>query len=77
MKLILYTGPQCCLCDQALDLIEELPASYNVQVDKVNIRDAADLYHLYAVKIPVLKRMDSNQELAWPFDLASLRTFLA
>ncbi|MFW8589731.1 glutaredoxin family protein [Glaciecola sp. 2405UD65-10] len=76
MKLILYTGPQCSLCDDALDLYHQLPAS-QWEVSKINIRDSVDLYHLYAVKIPVFKRSDTQEELHWPFDLATLRIFLA
>lgn len=77
MKVVLYSGPQCSLCDDALVLFSQLPQAESVEVNKVNIRDSVDLYHQYAVKIPVVKRTDTNQELAWPFDLAELRTFLA
>lgn len=78
VKLTLYTGPQCSLCDLALDIIEQ----YNqlslreIKLTKVNIRDSHDLYHMYGARIPVLKHNDSQAELAWPFDLDNLVQFV-
>ena len=80
MKIVLYTGPHCSLCDKALALINEL--KMDVEVEKINIRDSVDLYHLYGSRIPVVKRKDmqvtqSNDDLAWPFTLEQLRAYLA
>ena len=80
MKVVLYTGPHCSLCDKALALIDEL--KMDVELEKINIRDSADLYHLYGARIPVVKRNDmqttqSNSDLGWPFTLEQLRAYLA
>ena len=77
MQINLYTGPQCGLCDDAKALIETLPENKKPSVKLINIRDDAALYHLYAVRIPVLKRLDNNNELGWPFDIDMLEQFLA
>jgi len=77
MQVNLYTGPQCCLCDDAKALIDSLPAEYRPEVTLCNIREDANLYHLYAVRIPVLKRVDNEQELGWPFDQSQLIQFLS
>ena len=77
MKLILYTGPNCCLCDDAVAIIASLPQSSAPVVEKVNIRDSAELYHLYALRIPVLKVEGSDDELGWPFTLEQLESFIA
>jgi hypothetical protein len=75
MKLTLFTGPQCHLCDLAVDVINSLHGP-TLTVEKVNIRDNTEYYHLYAVRIPVLRREDTQQELGWPFDKQQLETFI-
>ncbi len=78
MKIIFYTGPQCGLCDLADELLAQLPQD-NIDIEKVNIRQSSDLYHLYGARIPVLKIETQNgpKELGWPFDLKQLESFLA
>ncbi|MDM7860871.1 glutaredoxin family protein [Alteromonas sp. ASW11-36] len=75
MQLILFTGPQCHLCDLALVELEQV---HNVtfSVEKRNIRENPDDYHLYAVRIPVLKRRDNDLELGWPFTAQDIERFL-
>jgi glutaredoxin len=80
MKITLYTGPNCSLCDNAIALINEL--NVDVDVEKINIRESVDLYHLYGARIPVIKRHDKptntmGEDLGWPFTLAQLRAYLA
>lgn len=92
MKLILYTGPQCELCDHAVAIIGQL--DQNIELEKVNVRDSTALYHLYGARIPVIKKgaelarnnndtptnntlNSSTFELAWPFSLTQLKAFIA
>ena len=75
VKLILYTGPQCHLCDLALLELEQVQ-NPEFSVEKRNIRENPDDYHLYAVRIPVLKRTDNNNELGWPFTTHDIEQFL-
>lgn len=78
MKIILYTGPHCSLCDDAIALIDAL--DIDVELEKINIRKSTDLYHLYGSRIPVVKHGDkehaSAEELGWPFTIEQLRAFL-
>ncbi|MFT5542907.1 MAG: hypothetical protein ACI97K_001585 [Glaciecola sp.] len=81
VKVILFTGPNCSLCDLAIDIVGQFNAdvmniSAQIELQKTNIRESADLYHLYGARIPVLKRTDANDELGWPFTLESLVEFL-
>jgi hypothetical protein len=95
VKLILYTGPNCCLCDLAIDIIDKFNVQNadptikstfqhspsgsqleSVELEMINIRDSAGLYHLYASRIPVLKKADDESELGWPFTLEDLIEFL-
>jgi hypothetical protein len=83
MKLILYTGPQCELCEQAANLIDKLDIT--IELEKVNIRNSPQLYHRYGARIPVICKVapetcDSahvdTKELGWPFSLEQLRAFI-
>lgn len=75
MNVVLFTGPECHLCDLAMVEIENLN-NQHLNVEKRNIRDNAQDYHLYAVKIPVLKRVDTGAELNWPFTQHDIATFI-
>jgi hypothetical protein len=80
MKITLYTGPQCELCDQAIALLEQIDCPF--ELEKVNIRDSVELYHLYGARIPVIKKNDDieqavDKDLGWPFTLEQLRAFIA
>ena len=76
-KIMFYSGPHCHLCDLAQALIDQLPAGSIDELTKVDISKDHQAYHLYAVRIPVLKRVDNQQELGWPFDLEQLKGFLS
>ena len=76
MKLFFYTGPQCSLCDLADEELKATTHYATLQIEKVNIRNSTDLYHLYGARIPVLKREDNNKEIGWPFSCADLEEFL-
>lgn len=76
MDVILYTGKDCCLCEQAESLLKNLQNVSACNVSKVDIRSTTDLYHLYGARIPVLFRQDNNQELPWPFDESQLKEFM-
>lgn len=76
MKIFFYTGPQCSLCDLAVIELKNTSSFNALEVEKVNIRESTDLYHLYGARIPVLKREDNNKEIGWPFSREDLEEFL-
>ena len=57
--------------------VQQLPVDAIGNLEKVDISKDHQAYHLYAVRIPVLKRTDDQSELGWPFDLTQLETFLS
>lgn len=75
MNLVLYTGPQCHLCDLAMRELEILN-NLSIEVELINIRESTEHYHLYATRIPVLQRTDNRQELGWPFNAEQIRSFI-
>jgi len=76
VKIYFYTGPHCSLCDLADVEIARTSMSSSLTIEKVNIRQSTELYHLYGARIPVLKRDDNNKEIGWPFTTADLEEFL-
>ena len=66
----------CHLCDVAVSvLVSHIdPAMYEVY--QVDIADDDQLMEQYALSIPVLVDVESQQALNWPFDTAQLQGFL-
>jgi len=72
--LLLYTTGGCHLCERAETLIR---GAVGVSVGLVEIADDAELLERYGVRIPVLRRVDTGEELDWPFDVVAIRRLLA
>lgn len=64
--VILYTTAGCHLCELAQDILQSLPAKYELNIIPTEIGDDDALVERYGIKIPVLKFTD-NSELNWPF----------
>ena len=80
MKLILYGTDGCHLCEEAEQLLNRVLATatptLSFEVEHADIALADELMTLYGVRIPLLKKEESGEELGWPFDEASLSHFL-
>ena len=76
IKIYLYSTLGCHLCEQALGLLDPFLNAGLVVVEEVDIADSDELMELYGVSIPVLKRHDNAEELAWPFDQNQFKAFL-
>ena len=66
-NLKLYSTSYCHLCEQAEDMLISLVKQHPITWQTIEIIDDEVLLGLYGNSIPVLKRVDTNQELAWPF----------
>lgn len=73
-KLVLYGTLGCHLCEQAEKLIQSVT---DAVVSVVEIADDPQLLERYGIRIPVLQRLDTEEELGWPFDAAAIRHWLA
>ena len=71
-ELVLFSRPDCHLCDVAAELIE----AESLKFTKANIEVDIDLISRYGTRIPVLLRTDTQAELGWPFTAHLLRSFL-
>lgn len=73
VQLKLYGMEHCHLCEEA----EKVIRMAGLTAINVDIAEDAHLYEKYAMRIPVLQRMDNGAELGWPFDSAAMLRFLA
>lgn len=79
MKLILYSGPHCELCDQVEAMLDHLAASglRELSWQRLDVTTTRQLKKHYGLRIPVLYREDTNTELAWPFTEQCLFEFIS
>lgn len=52
--IVIYGKPDCCLCDDAKPLVEELAGAYGLDVRLVNITADPQLSAAYRYRIPVV-----------------------
>lgn len=71
IKFVLY-GTTCChLCEQA----EAVLQAVGVKAEHIDIAEDDALLEKYGVRIPVVKREDTGEELGWPFDGYAVKRF--
>ena len=75
MQVQLLGTQGCHLCEQAHALLQSFVFE-GLQVELVDIMDDPVWLNAYALSIPVLRRVDSNTELAWPFSVLQIAHFL-
>ncbi len=76
LDLTLYSGSECCLCDLAKSLLENVMKQRPHELTTIDVKAERQYFHQYGARIPVLLRNDNNQELEWPFDKTQLVEFL-
>ena len=65
----------CHLCEVAEAELMPL-VEHGLLVELVDIGDSERLFESYALRIPVLRRVDSGAELDWPFSVERVVSFL-
>jgi glutaredoxin len=73
MKVQYYTKEGCPLCDEGLAI---LCTFSGLEIECIDIEEDPDVYGAFAVRIPVIKRMDGDAELGWPFDREDVEKFI-
>jgi hypothetical protein len=76
INLALYSTSHCHLCEIAESLLKKLAAKYDLKCAVIEIADDSQLSALYEAKIPVLKRLDNNMEIYWPFSETDIELFI-
>lgn len=82
ISLNLYTTSHCHLCEEAKAMLVELSMigldkKFDLYWVEIEISEDAALLELYGLKIPVIKRLDVNHELSWPFSSADIQTLIS
>ena len=72
----LYSTSHCHLCEKAELFLSNLTLKYDIAWNLVEITDDSQLLMLYEIKIPVLKRLDTNTEICWPFSEADIELLI-
>jgi glutaredoxin-related protein len=70
--VILYGTDFCHLCDEAEAVVREV----GIAADFIDIAENDALLEKYGTRIPVLQRVDTGEELGWPFDATAITRFL-
>lgn len=70
--LILYSRPDCQLCDEAEQMLENAGLAWQ----PVDIETRLDLIRAYGTRIPVIYRPDVERALYWPFTETALLEFV-
>lgn len=73
MRLTLFQRDDCRLCDLALEVLAQARAP---EFSSVFIDDDDALEARYGTRVPVLREDESELELDWPFDAATVRAWL-
>lgn len=76
-NLTFYTTPGCHLCEIAAQLIVQLRSVREISLVEIDIATDERLVARYGMRIPVVSRDDTLQELGWPFTLDELERFAA
>lgn len=69
----LYTRPGCHLCDDALEVCREA----GLRPEPMDISGDVGLVRDYGNRIPVLRCVNTGDELGWPFDFDALTRFIS
>jgi glutaredoxin len=72
-KIVLYGTAACHLCEDAEAILRRL----GVAAGHIDIADDDGMLEKYGTRIPVLKRLDNDAELGWPFTAADVTRFLS
>ncbi|BAW79706.1 glutaredoxin [Candidatus Nitrosoglobus terrae] len=73
LQLILYHTAGCHLCDEAREIIAQVP---KITVEEVEIGDDSELIKHYGTRIPVLMQPDLGSVLDWPFTVDTVTQWI-
>ncbi|QXG45562.1 glutaredoxin family protein [Pseudomonas viridiflava] len=67
----------CHLCDIAQAVLLPFVDECGLLVERRDICEDEWLFERYELRIPVLRRVDTGEELDWPFDAPQVASFLS
>ncbi len=76
LSLELLGTQGCHLCDDAEQVLIRALDLQHIAIELVDIAESDELMDAYALRIPVLRHLATEQDLDWPFDEASVQGFV-
>ena len=70
-EIILISGANCHLCEQAKEMLNPLLEAKNIQLKVLNVREDRALFEQYGLRIPVVVFADGSEK-GWPFTAAQI-----
>ena len=74
-EVVLYTGPQCHLCDHAEEILRPLLVRQDIKMMKRDISSDISLKKKYGLRIPVVL-FSGGIEIDWPFTTFQIEEIL-
>jgi thiol-disulfide isomerase/thioredoxin len=53
-KVTLYGKKECCLCDEAMEVLQRVNASVPFDIEKIDVSSNPELLEKFGLKIPVI-----------------------
>lgn len=75
-KVTIYGKKECCLCDQAMELLEKVNALVPFELEKIDISNNPELLAEFGPKIPVIL-VDGVQAFKFRINENRLRALLS
>lgn len=66
-QLILFTTSHCHLCERAEAILTDLKVKHAISWHAIEISNDDHLTDIYGIRIPVIKCINNQTELNWPF----------
>jgi glutaredoxin len=75
-RLTLYTKPDCCLCDEAAQVLERVRGRVGFELEVIDVGSEPELRERYGERVPVLL-VDGEPAFEYELDDAALERRLA
>ncbi|MDP1658783.1 MAG: glutaredoxin family protein [Methylotenera sp.] len=76
IHLQLYSTSHCHLCEEAENFLEIIGKQYDISWVTIEIAEDAKLYEKYSLLIPVVKRINYDTEIVWPFSIDDIKKLI-
>lgn len=76
VNLILYSTSHCHLCELAESILKDISVLNDIVWTTIEITEDSMLLLRYEIKIPVIKRVDNEIEIAWPFTAQEIQSLV-
>lgn len=75
-SFVLYSTSGCHLCELAMGEVSRVQVALPLEVITMDIAESDELVEDYGLRIPVLRHVESGEELGWPFDAQQLYAWI-